>query len=86
MGAKQAARNDFRDAVTQRVSDQPPSLCSVDLQQQIMTIVDELGKASAKVRGTSRRRKGKRVADQGPYKVCFHLCRLSTSLHPSPAL
>lgn len=43
-----------------------PSLCSVDLQQQIMTIVDELGKASAKVRDASRRSKGKRVADKEP--------------------
>lgn len=77
-GSEQAARSNLgRCNPSKCLTD--PSLCSVDLQQQIMTIVDELGKASAKVRGTSRTGKGK-----AGWQVRARTKSVFTSAGPAP--
>lgn len=52
------------------------SFYSVDVQQQLMTIVDELGKASAKVLGTG---------DKGGLGALEGTCRMSVVSLAGPA-
>lgn len=51
------------------------SIYSVDMQQQLMTIIDELGKASAKVLGTTLG-----TVDKGGLSPLEGICKMSLSL------